>query len=385
VGGFVETVHFVEGAAVGRGEPLFTIDARPFQAEVDRLQAERERAAAELELARTYAERAERLLAQNATSTEEFEQLAADRAVAEAELAAVSAALDVARLNLSFTEVTAPIAGRVSRAIVTAGNLVEPSTVLTTLVSTTPVHVHFDIDEQTYLKTVSGNSTADVFIGLIDEDGYPHRAELDFVDNQVDAAHGTIRARAVLDNTDGRFTPGLFARVRLVSPDAFAAAFVDDRAVGTDLGRKFVYVLDDDDVVQYRAIETGRVIDGLRIVTRGLARNEVVIVNGLQRVQPGMAVAATEVAMDRDGRSLADVDVDGGRLLAGVVERGGESNRAGPHAAGSGSSRGGSGSDSTAGGSGGGRAGDNAGRDQARASDGNDTITRTAPVALNLR
>ena len=144
-----------------------------------------------------------------------------DATVADAKLASVSAALASAELDLSFTHVTAPIAGRVSRAVVTVGNLVEPQTVLTTLVSVSPVYAYFDIDEQTYLKHVNAGGSSDVNVGLIDEDGYPHRAKLDFVDNRVDANHGTIRARAVLDNADGRLTPGLFARIRLVSPQQF--------------------------------------------------------------------------------------------------------------------------------------------------------------------
>jgi len=313
VGGYVEAVAFVEGADVKQGDVLFQIDARPFKAEVDRLRAERSRAAAELKLARSYADRAERLLEKHATSQEEYEQQSADAAVAEAKLASVSAALDAAELDLSFTRVTAPIAGRVSRAIVTVGNLVEPSTVLTTLVSMSPVYAYFDVDEQTYLKNVGPSGTADVYVGLIDEEGYPHRAALDFVDNRVDADHGTIRARAVLDNASGRFTPGLFARVRLVSPRRFDAAFVDDRAIGTDLGRKFVFVVDDANVVQYRSVETGRLIDGLRVVTGGLEQGDVVVVNGLQRVRPGVTVAPTQVAMDRGERVLAQLDADDGR------------------------------------------------------------------------
>lgn len=308
VGGYVESVAFVEGADVKKGDLLFQIDPRPFRATVDRLRADRERAAAELDLARSYAERAKRLLEQNATSKEESEQRFSDASVAEAKLASVSAALASAELDLSFTRVTAPIAGRVSRAVVTVGNLVEPSTQLTTLVSVSPVYAYFDIDEQTYLKHVSSSSRGDVRVGLIDEDGYPHQARLDFVDNRVDENHGTIRARAVLDNADGRFTPGLFARIRLVSPKQFTAAFVDDRAIGTDLGRKFVLVVGDKNVVQYRPIETGRQIDGLRVVTSGLQPNDVVIVNGLQRVRPGVTVAATQVAMPRSERVLAQLD-----------------------------------------------------------------------------
>jgi multidrug efflux system membrane fusion protein len=303
VGGFVESVTFTEGERVAKGDLLFQIDARPFVADVERLTAERDRAQAELELARSYENRAQKLLAQNATSREEFEQLAADAAVTRAKLAAAKAALETAALNLSFTRVTAPIAGRVSRAVVTAGNLVDGSTVLTTVVSDTPVYAYFDIDEQTYLDHVHSGAEAEgsaVHVGLINEEGYPHTARLDFVDNQVDPDHGTIRARAVLDNADGDFTPGLFVRLKLVSPETFRAALVDDRAIGTDLGHKFVFVVDGQNVVQYRAVVTGRAVEGLRVIKEGLEAGDVVIVNGLQRVRPGVAVSATQVAMDRD-------------------------------------------------------------------------------------
>jgi RND family efflux transporter MFP subunit len=145
-----------------------------------------------------------------------------------------------------------------------------------------------------------------VHVGLINEQGFPHAAQLDFVDNQIEAAHGTIRARAVLDNADGRFTPGLFVRVQLVSPRSFRAALVDDRAIGTDLGRKFVFVVDENAVVQYRPVVTGRSVEGLRVVKSGLADGDVVIVNGLQRVRPGVPVSATQVAMDRDAPGTLD-------------------------------------------------------------------------------
>jgi multidrug efflux system membrane fusion protein len=303
VGGYVQAAHFTEGAHVAQGDLLFEIDARPFRAEVERLSAEHDRAAAERELARSYADRARRLLDQNATSREEYEQLAANAAVAQAKLAAARAALDAAQLNLSFTRVTSPIAGRVSRAVVTAGNLVDGSTLLTTVVSDSPVYAYFDVDEQTYLRqlqTTAGGARNTVRVGLIDEHGYPHEARLDFIDNQVDPEHGTIRARAVLDNADGRYTPGLFVRLKLVSPKSFRAALVDDRAIGTDLGRKFVFVVDDQNVVQYRPVETGRAVEGLRVVKSGLDTGDVVIVNGLQHVRPGVTVDATQVAMDRD-------------------------------------------------------------------------------------
>jgi multidrug efflux system membrane fusion protein len=302
VGGYVESLAFTEGERVAKGDLLFQIDPRPFAAEVGRLTAERDRAQAEAALARSYDDRARRLFAQNATSREDFEQLAADAAVAEAKLAAAKAALESAALNLSFTRVTAPITGRVSRAVVTAGNLVDGSTLLTTVVSDTPVYAYFDIDEQTYLDHVHSGAAAEgsaVHVGLINEQDYPHTARLDFLDNQVDPDHGTIRARAVLDNADGRFTPGLFVRLKLVNPETFRAALVDDRAIGTDLGRKFVFVVDEQNVVQYRPVVTGRSIEGLRVITSGLDTGDVVVVNGLQRVRPGVAVSATQVAMDR--------------------------------------------------------------------------------------
>ena len=313
VGGYVESVHFAEGGRVAAGDLLYQIDPRPFKAEVDRLEAERERAVAQLDLAKSYRARAERLLARNATSQEEFERNAADASVAAAQLASISAALEAAELNLSFTRVTAPIAGRVSRAIVTAGNLVDASIVLTTVVSDEAVYAYFDVDEQTYLDHVQQANAAEhsvVHVGLINEQGYPHTAQLDFVDNQVDPNHGTIRARAVLDNRDGKFTPGLFARMKLVSPNRYSAALVDDRAIGTDLGKRFVFVVDEQGVVQYRSVETGRLVEGLRIVETGLAAGDVVIVNGLQRVRPGVSVAQTRVAMGHDLPALANLAAD---------------------------------------------------------------------------
>jgi multidrug efflux system membrane fusion protein len=323
VGGYVETVTFTEGTRVAQGDLLFQIDARPFRAEVERLTAERDRARAELNLARSYRERAERLLAQNATSREEFEQVDSDAAVAAATLAAATAELDAAQLDLSFTRVTAPIAGRVSRAAVTAGNLVDGSTVLTSVVSDSPVYAYFDVDEQTYLRhlrtgaATDGGASSVVHVGLVNEEGHPHAARLDFVDNQVDPEHGTIRARAVLDNADGLYTPGLFVRVRLMSQHSFRAALVDDRAIGTDLGRKFVFVVDAANTVQYRAVVTGRSVDGLRVVRDGLTAGDVVIVNGLQRVRPGVTVSPTEVAMDRGSPgTLAQLETADGRIAA---------------------------------------------------------------------
>jgi multidrug efflux system membrane fusion protein len=304
VSGFIESVEFEEGARIQAGDLLFQIDPRPFQAQVDRLIAEQKRAQAQLDLARTNHARARRLLEQNATSREQFDSVATLEATASAELGAVGAALEAAQLDLEFTRVTSPIDGRVSRALITTGNLVDGSSLLTTVVSDDPIYAAFDADEPAYLRYAGlarGGASAEpanrVFVGLIDEQGYPHEGRLDFVDNRVDPDSGTIRGRAVLDNPDERFTPGLFVRIKLVGRGSYPAALVDDRAIGTDLGRRFVLVLDDQNLVQYRAVETGRLVDGLRIVRSGLEAGDVIVVNGLQRVRPGTPVSPTRVAM----------------------------------------------------------------------------------------
>lgn len=309
VSGYIESVHFDEGSRVEAGAVLFQIDPRPFRAEVERLTAEVKRARAELELAITNQERAERLLAENAISREEHDSLSTGRAIAAAELGAVEAALESARLDLEFTKVTAPISGRVSNAHVTAGNLVDSSTLLTTLVSDDPIYAYFYADEQSYLDYIEGQDpaaarSAKVYVGLINETGYPHEGRLDFLDNRVDSDSGTIRGRAVLDNADGRFTPGLFVRIKLVSPSVRTVALIDDRAIGTDLDQKYVLTLDEQNVAQYRGVQVGPLIDDLRVVLSGLEAGDRVIVNGLQRVRPGVAVAPTQVAMDRSSREL---------------------------------------------------------------------------------
>ncbi|HEX5788611.1 MAG TPA: efflux RND transporter periplasmic adaptor subunit [Woeseiaceae bacterium] len=317
VAGYVESVHFDEGAEVAEGDLLFQIDPRPFEAEMARLEAELARAGSRLELARSNHARGIRLFEQKATSREQLESLAAAESTQKAELAAVQAALEAAALNLEFTRVVSPIDGRVSRAHITAGNLVDSNSWLTTVVSGGPIHVHFDADEQTFLRYAglaqdAGTEAVRVEVGLINEEGYPHTGRLDFIDNRVDPESGTIRGRAVLDNRDGRFTPGLFARIRLVGSETTVVAMVDDRAIGTDLDRKYVLVVGADNVAQYRGVEIGRFVDGLRVVTGGLEDGDVVIVNGLQRVRPGMPVTPEPVAMDTLARTPGKT---GGGLL----------------------------------------------------------------------
>jgi multidrug efflux system membrane fusion protein len=315
VSGYVDRVAFTDGARVKKGQLLFQIDPRPFQAEVDRLVAERTRSVSDLELAKANRARAERLISAHAISREEYERQVAAEASAQGALGSTDASLQEARLNREFTEVRAPIDGHASRAIITAGNLVTSASLLTTLVSDDPVYVYFDADEQTYLRYAkakhahapAGTGASDVYIGLVDESGYPHPGQLDFIDNQVDANSGTIRARAALANPDGRYTPGLFARVRLVGGEDHDSVLIEDRAVGTDLSKKFVLTLTKDNHIEYRLVELGPEINGLRVVTEGLAPNELVVVNGMQHVRPGQSVEPTRVAMSDAADGLTQV------------------------------------------------------------------------------
>jgi RND family efflux transporter MFP subunit len=315
VSGFIDSVQFTEGARVKKGQLLFRIDPRPFQAEVNRLSAELRRARSQSALAASNHDRGKRLVAQHMISQQDFDQLATTASTTDDDIGAAAAALETARLNLEFTEVRSPIDGRVSRALITSGNLVSNASILTTVVSDDPVYAYFDADEQTYLKFSSHKASPEgsrggqdsVFMGLIDEEGYPHTGHLDFVDNQVDPQSGTIRGRAVFDNKDGRFTPGLFARIKLVGGDVKDTILIDERAVGTDLGKKFVLALKSDNTLEYRPVTLGASVDGLRVVNSGLAANDVIVINGLQHVKPGIAVAPTKVAMDGDRAGVAQL------------------------------------------------------------------------------
>ncbi|HUR41917.1 MAG TPA: efflux RND transporter periplasmic adaptor subunit [Verrucomicrobiae bacterium] len=304
VAGYVEAVEFFEGTRVQKGQVLFRIDPRPFRAEVDRLDAELQRAQAQHQLARSDHQRAQRLVEQDALSREEFERREAAERAAAAQVAAVNAALAAARLNLEFTRVTAPIAGRVGAALVTEGNLVDSRSLLTTVVSIDPIYVNFDADESVYLRhvrepdAVQRARSSDVRVGLADEQGYPHVGRFFFVDNEVNPGTGTIRVRASLPNPDGRLTAGLFARVRVAAGELRSAVLIDERAVGTDLGHKFVLALKPDNTVEYRAVTLGPVVDGLRVVRDGLRAGDVIVVNGLQRARPGGAVTPQKVAMN---------------------------------------------------------------------------------------
>jgi RND family efflux transporter MFP subunit len=315
VSGFVDRVAFSEGSIVRRGDPLFYIDARPYQAEVERAEAQLSQARTRAQLAQGEQERAQRLVATQAISREELDARTSGKAEGDAAVRAAEAALTTARLNLEWTVVRAPIAGRISRAAVTAGNLVQAgpptATLLTTIVSLDPIYVYFDSDEHSYLQYVrglrTGSSKLPVYIGLANETGFPHEGKLDFVDNRLDAGAGTIRVRALVPNPQQLFAPGLFARVRLVGTEQRAVTLIQDQAVGTDQDRKFVLVLKPDSSVEYRPVTTGRLVDGLRVVNSGLKPGEDVVINGLLRVRPGMKVLAKRSTMTPDSATLAGV------------------------------------------------------------------------------
>jgi len=311
VSGFVSQVTFTEGAVVTKGDLLFQIDARPFEAEVERLRAERSRADAVVDRAESELQRAERLRAENAMSREEFDRRSAFARESKAQVAAVSAALAAAELNLEFTRVTAPITGRVGRAIVTEGNLVSSgpgeATLLTTLVSIDPIHAHFDADESIFLKYVelarqgrrhsARAARQPIAMELAGETGYPRQGELDFLDNRLDPSTGTIRGRALFRNPAGDLTPGLFVRLRLPGTSQYEGLLIQDRAVGTDLDKRFVFVVGADRTIEYRPVTLGPLVDGLRVVRSGLRAGEQIVVNGLQRVRPGVTVDPVMEAM----------------------------------------------------------------------------------------
>jgi multidrug efflux system membrane fusion protein len=299
VDGAVTSVHFTEGARVKKGALLFQIDPRPFQQQVARLEAEQRRAQSDLTLASSDRARTERLTSSGAIAPVELERMNAREGESKAALDSTKASLSSARLNLDFTQVRAPIDGRVSRALVTPGNLVTPASQLTTLVSDGAVYLYFDIDESAYLALSRAPKDARVVrMGLIDEEGYPHEGVLDFLDNRVDPRSGTMHARASIDNPDGRLLPGLFARVRLSGSHKATAMLIDDKAVLTDQDRKYVYVVGEGNRAQRKTIVPGRMAENLRVVTSGLEPTDRVVVHGVQKVFfPGAPLNPREIAM----------------------------------------------------------------------------------------
>ena len=300
VSGYITAVNFKPGAEVKKGDVLFVIDPRPYQAEADRTQAAAAAARARADLARLELQRAERLLADKAVAQREFDERAAGQKELDANARAAAAQHEAARLNLAYTRVTAPIDGRVSKAEITLGNLVDATAVLTSLVSMERIYASFDGDEDTYLRVsrrVHAGQPVEVKVGLAGEAGFPHSGKLEFVDNQLDSRSGSVRMRATLANSERQLAPGLFARVQIAGGAPQQQILITDRAIGTDQDRKFVYVVDKDGKAEYRAVKLGPVNEGLRIVREGLKPGEKIVVNGLQRVRPGAPITAQTVPM----------------------------------------------------------------------------------------
>jgi multidrug efflux system membrane fusion protein len=314
VGGFITSVNFKPGSLVNKGDVLFVIDTRPFTAEANRAEAAAISARAKADLARIEFARSEKLVADKAIAQRELDAASSSLKELDAKARAAQASLETARLNLAYTKVVAPISGRVSKAEITAGNLVDPAAILTSVVSTKNIYASFDGDEATYQRVSrqshDGKAVA-VHVGLVGEEGFPHEGKLEFVDNQLDSRTGSVRMRATFDNTDGSMAPGLFARVQIAGGAAANALLISDRAVGTDQSRKFVFVVDKSGNAEYRAVTLGPIVDGLRVVRTGLKAGEKIVVNGLQRVRPGAPITAQVVPMvamnepARDGAKVA--------------------------------------------------------------------------------
>lgn len=323
VSGAVQSVHFKEGALVKAGDLLFTVDPAPYAAEVDRAEAQVVAAKARMAYTQSESERATRLWDERAIAQKEYDERVNARREAEANLRAAQAALQTARLNLGYTQVRAPVSGRVGRIEVTVGNLVSSGAgapVLTTLVSVDPMYASFDADEQVVAQALQGLSqgrgtravieSIPVQMGVGTSGGTPYAGHLQLIDNQVDARSGTVRVRAVFGNVDGTLMAGQFARIRMGQPQTTQAVLINERAVGTDQSKKFVLVIGEGNKAEYREVQLGAPVDGLRMVTSGLKAGERIVVNGLQRVRPGVVVAPQDVPMDAkaelaEGRSAA--------------------------------------------------------------------------------
>ncbi len=308
VSGYLDSINFTDGEIVNEGDLLFVIDQRPFQVALAQAEAELNQARTRAELAAKDLERARPLLQRGNISQAVFDERLQARQEADAAVRSAEAQVEAARLDLEYSEIRAPVTGRISRYLVSVGNLVTGgaanATLLTTIVSLDPIHFFFDANEAAYLKYVrldrTGQRTSSrdaqnpVQLSLLDEIDFPHRGRMDFVENRLDQQTATIRARAVFDNGELLFLPGMFGRIRLIGSGRYAAIMLPDEAIGTDQSRKFVYVLDENNVVGIRLVELGPIIDGLRVIRDGLGPDDRVIIDGLQRARPGAPVTPQE-------------------------------------------------------------------------------------------
>jgi len=313
VSGYLEKIHFKDGQLVKQGDPLFTIDPRPFKAAVAQAKASIEQAKANRAFAESDLKRGESLRAGTTITQQALDQRTQASRVAEAAVTAQQAALEQAELDLSFTELTAPISGRIGDRRVSVGNLVSGgasgnTTLLATIASIDPIRFEFTMDEASYLRYLriaggEASTAADrgmklpVRLKLIDEDTFSHEGKIDFVDNTIDRSSGTIRGRALFANADSKLTPGMFGRIQIATSAPVAALLVPDAAIATEQVRKFIYVLDADNVAHPKYVKLGQLVDGLRVV-EGLEPNDTIIVNGLMRVRPGVKVTPENVEVE---------------------------------------------------------------------------------------
>ena len=307
VSGLIDSVHFEDGQLVKKGDLLFTIDPRPFQAELARAEAVLAGAQAKVALAQTNLDRNKRLITTRAISQNELDVATDTLLEADALVKGAEAAVLTAKINLDYTTIKAPVTGRVSRAEITVGNYVGAGLtppILTTVVSVSPVYVEFEIDEQTYLKYAANGASGNtgvaripVSMGLANDTGYSRKGYVKSIDNRLDTGSGTIRVRAVFDNATGDLTPGLYAKVRSGGSASQTSVLVDDRAIGTDQDKKYVMVIDSENKASYRVVTIGPMVNGLRVVRSGLKKDERIVINGLQRVRPNATVAPVAATM----------------------------------------------------------------------------------------
>jgi multidrug efflux system membrane fusion protein len=322
VTGYIDSIHFQDGAEVKAGDPLFVIDPRPYQADLEQAQARRQQAETHLELVQNDLKRAESLRGTKAISDEEYDSRSKAVREGEAALAATKANETTARINLDYTQIKAPISGKIGRRLVTAGNFVQlqgnggSATVLATIVSVNPLYGYFDVEEGAFLKYRSIAKVAEAKGGslacelaLVNEECFAHRGRLDFFDNQVNSQSGTIRLRAVFENEDRALVPGMFANVRVLAGPPEQTLVIPDVAVGSDQGYKYVYVVNAEDIVQKRDITTGRAHGPSRAVLKGLTPEDRVIVNGLMMLRPGAKVVVqTPESKAQSEKAVASTD-----------------------------------------------------------------------------